>query len=86
MKKALPAGMLSDAEQARFSIVRSWVLEQQVTEIEMTERQFWTFAQLQPTAEKPWTTFMGRPLRVPEMPEGAQRCLGIIDRTGIGAI
>jgi hypothetical protein len=86
MKKALPSGMLGNAEQARFSVVRNWVLEQQVTEIEMTERQFWTFAQLQPTAEKPWTTFMGRPLRVPEMPEAAQKCLGIMDRTGPGAI
>ena len=86
MKKALPAGMLGDAEQARFSVVRNWVLEQAVTEIEMTERQFWTFAQLQPAAEKPWTTFMGRPLRVPEMPESAQRSLGIMDRTGPAAI
>jgi hypothetical protein len=86
MRKALPAGMLSDAEQARFSVVRNWVIEQRVTEIEMTERQFWIFAQLQPSAEKPWTTFMGRPLRVPEMPESAQKCLGIMDKTGPGAI
>jgi hypothetical protein len=86
MKKALPAGMLGDADQARFSVVRNWVLEQQVTEIEMTERQFWTFAQLQPAAEKPWATFMGRPLRVPEMPSSAQICLGISDKNPAGAI
>ena len=86
MKKALPTGMLADAEQARLSVVRNWVLEQLVTEIEMTERQFWIFAQLQPTAEKPWTTFMGRPLRVPEMPSNAQTCLGISDKAGPGAI
>ena len=86
MKKALPTGMLADADQARLSVVRNWVLEQHVTEIEMTERQFWVFAQLQPTAEKPWTTFMGRPLRVPEMPSNAQTCLGISDKTGPGAI
>jgi len=86
MKKALPPGMLGDPEQARFSVVRNWVIEQRVTEIEMTERQFWTFAQLQPAAEKPWTTFMGRPLRVPEMAESVQKCLGIMDRTELGAI
>ena len=86
MKKALPAGMLGDPEQARFSVVRNWVIEQRVTEIEMTERQFWTFAQLQPIAEKPWVTFMGRPLRVPEMPEDAQKCLGIFNKTTAGTI
>ena len=86
MKKALPATMLTDADRARLSLVRDWVLEQGVTEIEMSERQFWTFAQLQPTAEKPWITFMGRPLRVPEMPENAQKCLGIFDKTEVGAI
>lgn len=86
MKKALPIGMLSDADQARLSVVRNWVLEQHVTEIEMTERQFWIFAQLQPAAEKPWTTFMGRPLRVPEMPNNAQFCLGISDKTGSGTV
>ena len=86
MRKALPALMLADADQARLSVVRNWVLEQHVTEIEMTERQFWMFAQLQPAAEKPWTTFMGRPLRVPEMPNDAQICLGISDKTNLGAI
>jgi len=78
--------MLADADQARLSVVRNWVLEQRVTEIEMTERQFWTFAQLQPAAEKPWTTFMGRPLRVPEMPDNAQICLGIFEKGRPGAI
>ena len=86
MRKALPSTMFSDAEQARFGVLRSWVLEQGVTEIEMTEKQFWTFAQLQPVAEKPWVTFMGRNLRVPKMPEEVQKCLGIHDKTGPGAI
>ena len=86
MRKALPAGMFADLEQARITTLRNWVLEQKVTEIEMTEKQFWTFAQLQPIAEKPWVTFMGRHLRVPEMPEEAQKCLGIYDKTGPGAI
>lgn len=86
MKKALPTGMLADADQARLSVVRNWVLEQHVTEIEMTERQFWIFAQLQPPAEKPWTTFMGRPLRVPGMPNSAQMCLGISEKAGAGTI
>jgi hypothetical protein len=86
MKKALPAGMFGDAEQARLTLLRNWVLEQDVTEIQMSERQFWIFAQLQPIAEKPWVTFMGRPLRVPEMPEDAQKCLGIFDKSAPGAI
>ena len=86
MKKSLPAGMFGDAEQARLTVLRNWVLEQGVTEIQMSERQFWTFAQLQPVAEKPWVTFMGRPLRVPEMPQNAQKCLGIFDKIGPGAI
>ena len=86
MKKALPTGMLADVDQARLSVVRNWILEQRVTEIEMTERQFWIFAQLQPPAEKPWTTFMGRLLRVPEMPDNAQICLGISEKSRPGAI
>ncbi len=49
---------------------------QGVTEIEMSERQFWNFAGLQPLAEKPWVTFMGRQVRVPNMPEDAQKCPG----------
>lgn len=79
MKKALPSMMFTESEQARFGTLRNWVLDQQVTEIEMTERQFWVFAQLQPVAEKPWVSFMGRAVRVPNMPEDAQKRLGIFD-------
>jgi hypothetical protein len=86
MRKAVPDMMFGDNEQARLTTLRNWVLDHEVTEIEMSERQFWTFAQLQPVAEKPWVTFMGRQLRVPKMPEDAQRCLGIFDKTGPGAI
>jgi hypothetical protein len=86
MRKALPSSMFDEREQARMAVLRNWVLENAVTEIEMTEKQFWTFAGLQPVAEKPWMTFMGRALRVPQMPEDAQRCLGIYDKTGPGAI
>ncbi len=86
MRKALPPTMLADDGQARLTTLRNWVLDHDVTEIEMTERQFWAFAQLQPVAEKPWVTFMGRNLRVPKMPEDAQKCLGIFDKTGPGAI
>jgi hypothetical protein len=86
MKKALPATMFAETEQARFGTLRNWVLENGVTEIEMTERQFWTFAQLQPVAEKPWVTFMGRQVRVPNMPEDAQKCLGIDERSAAGVI
>ena len=77
MRKALPEKMFVDAEQSRLSTLRNWVLDQQVTEIEMNERQFWIFAHLQPVAEKPWVTFMGRQICVPNMPADAQKCLGI---------
>jgi hypothetical protein len=87
MRKALPETMFGDNDQARLTTLRNWVLDHKVTEIEMSERQFWNFAQLQPVAEKPWVTFMGRQLRVPSMPEGAQRQLGIFDiKNGPGAI
>ncbi len=85
MRKALPERMFSDPEQSRLVVLRNWILDLEVTEVEMSERQFWNFAQLQPVAEKPWITFMGRPIRVPNMPEDAQKCLGIFDpqRPGI---
>ena len=86
MKKALPEKMFAEAEQSRLSALRSWVLEHDVTEIEMSERQFWNFATLQPLAEKPWVTFMGRLLRVPNMPEDAQKCLGVFDGKRPGVI
>jgi hypothetical protein len=85
MKKALPEKMFVDA-QSRMSVLRDWVLNEGVTEIEMNERQFWNFAALQPVSEKPWVTFMGRPLRVSDMPEDAQKCLGIHDPQRPGAI
>jgi hypothetical protein len=85
MKKALPEKMFVD-DQSRLSILRNWVLDNDVTEIEMNERQFWNFAQLQPVAEKPWISFMGRPVRVPNMPEDAQKCLGVFDNERPGAI
>jgi len=86
MRKTLPEKMFSDAEQSRLTMLRSWVLDHEVTEIEMSERQFWNFAQLQPLAEKPWITFMGRPVRVPNMPEDAQKCLGVYDTQRPGVI
>ena len=39
-----------------------------------------------PVAEKPWVSFMGRPLLVPNMPESAQRHLGIYDNRQPGII
>jgi hypothetical protein len=86
MRKALPEKMFTEAEQSRLTVLRGWVLDNEVTEIEMSERQFWNFAQLQPLAEKPWVTFMGRVVSVPNMPESAQKCLGIFDRTQPGVI
>ena len=86
MKKTLPENFLKDAEQSRLSTVRNWVLDNEVSAIEMSERQFWNFAQLQPLAEKPWVTFMGRSIHVPNMPEDAQKCLGIYDNNRPGTI
>lgn len=86
MKKAVPEKMFGDADQSRLTMLRAWVLDNAVTEIQMSERQFWNFAQLQPLAEKPWVTFMGRRVRVPDMPEDAQKCLGIYDLRSPGVI
>jgi len=86
MRKVLPEKMFKDPEQSRLTLLRNWVLDNEVSEIEMNERQFWTFAQLQPLAEKPWITFMGRALRVPKMPADAQKRLGIDDKGAPGAI
>jgi hypothetical protein len=52
----------------------------------MTERQFWKFVTAQPLAEKPWTTFMGRLLNVPDMPESIQKSLGLFDKRTPGQI
>jgi hypothetical protein len=86
MKKVVPQTMFSETDQSRLTTLRNWVLENEVTEIEMSERQFWNFAQLQPISEKPWMTFMGRQLRVPKMPADAQKRLGIDDKAGPGSI
>jgi hypothetical protein len=79
MRKSLPDTMFKDPEHSRLTMLRAWVLENKVTEIEMNEQQFWNFSQLQPVAEKPWATFMGRVIRVPDMPIEAQKHLGIFD-------
>ena len=86
MRKNLPEKMFNGADQSRLSTLRAWVLDHEVTEIEMNERQYWTFAELQPVAEKPWPTFMGRPIRVPNMPEAAQNLLGIYENRTAGVI
>jgi hypothetical protein len=86
MRKPLPDTMFKDAERSRLSMLRTWILENDVTEIEMKELQFWNFAQLQPIAEKPWTTFMGRMINVPDMPVEAQKQLGIFDKRSVGSI
>jgi hypothetical protein len=80
MRKPLPGAMFTDPERSRLTMLRTWVLDNNVTEIEMNERQFWNFAHLQPIAEKPWTTFMGRVISVPDMPVDAQKNLGIFDK------
>jgi len=85
MKKALPEKMFVD-EQSRLSALRTWVLDQGATEIVMNERQFWNFAALQPVAEKPWSTYMGRPIFVSDMPDDAQKKLGVFDGRKPGTI
>lgn len=77
MRKPLPEKMFADPEQSRLSMLRQWVLDNAVTEIQMNERQFWIFAQLQPVAEKPWTTFMGRPVCVSDIPAAVRTRLGL---------
>ena len=86
MKKSLPETMFNDPERSRLTMLRAWVLDTNVTVIEMNERQFWNFAHLQPLAEKPWTTFMGRAISVPDMPLDAQKQLGVFDKSTLGAI
>jgi hypothetical protein len=86
MRKSLPDQMFVDPESSRLTMLRSWVLDQQVTEIDMKERQFWNFAALQPVAEKPWTTFMGRLINVSDMPDAAQKKLGIFNKNSPGMI
>jgi len=68
MKNGIAEKLFNDAEQSRLSSLRNWVLNHKATEIEMNERQFLNFAQLQPPAEKPLVTFMGRSVHVPNMP------------------
>jgi len=86
VKKSIPDTMFTDREQVRISALNSWVLDNRVTEIVMTERQFWKFVTVQPLAEKPWTTFMGRTISVPDMPESSQKHLGLFDKRGSGQI
>jgi hypothetical protein len=86
MRKALPDQMFVDPESSRLAMLRNWVLDHQVTEIDMKERQFWNFAALQPPAEKPWTTFMGRLINVSDMPQTAQKLLGIFNKNSPGMI
>ena len=86
MKKSVPESMLGDRDQVRLSMLQNWVLDHGITEIVMTERQFWKFVSAQPVAEKPWATFMGRVISVPDMPEASQRHLGLFDRRQPGQI
>ena len=78
--------MFGEREPVRLAALNNWVLDHGVTEIVMTERQFWKFAAVQPPSEKPWTTFMGRSISVPDMPEVSQRRLGLFDKHGPGQI
>jgi hypothetical protein len=86
MRKAIPASMFAGKDAARLSVLQNWVLENAVTEIEMNERQFWNFVSVQPIAEKPWTTYMGRLLHVSDMPLDSQKCLGLFDKRTPGNI
>jgi len=68
------------------SVLRDWVLNQGVTEIEMNERQFWNFAAFQPLSEKPWVTFMGRPLRGLTCPKTRRSALAFTNPQRVGAM
>jgi hypothetical protein len=64
---------------------RKWVVENDVANddnccIEMMEKQFWHFTELQPIhagEEKYWTRFNGVPIKCPQMTEDQQRNLGL---------
>jgi hypothetical protein len=86
MRKAIPTTMFAGKEPARLTVLQNWVLDNAVTEIEMNERQFWNFVSVQPIAEKPWTSYMGRLLHVSDMPVDSQKCLGIFDKRTPGNI
>jgi hypothetical protein len=86
MRKAIPTTMFAGKEPARLTVLQNWVLDNAVTEIEMSERQFWNFVSVQPIAEKPWTSYMGRMLHVSDMPLDSQKCLGIFDKRTPGNI
>jgi hypothetical protein len=86
MRKTIPITMFAVRDQSRLAPLQDWVLQNAVTEIEMSERQFWNFVSVQPIAEKPWTTYMGRPLHVSDMPADSQKCLGLFDRRTAGTI
>jgi hypothetical protein len=86
MRKAIPETMFTGREQPRLSVFQNWVIENAVTEIEMSERQFWSFVSVQPLAEKPWTSYMGRLIHVVDMPEESQKCLGLFDKRTAGNI
>lgn len=86
MRKTIPDTMFADREQIRLSTLQNWILDHGVTEVVMTERQFWKFVTVQPLAEKPWTTYMGRSIIVPDMPEESQKHLGILDKRQPGQI
>jgi hypothetical protein len=86
MRKAIPETMFASKDSARLTLLQNWVLENGVTEIEMNERQFWAFVSVQPLAEKPWTTYMGRLLHVSDMPIVSQKCLGLFDTRTPGRI
>lgn len=86
MKTPVPAALFGDRDQVRLSSLQAWILDNGVTELVMTERQFWKFASAQPVAEKPWTTFMGRTISVPDMPEASQKHLGLFEKNLPGQI
>jgi len=86
MRKTIPMTMFTGKEAARLSVLQKWVIENKVTEIEMNEEQFWNFVSVQPIAEKPWATYMGRLLHVSDMPEEVQKRLGLFDKRSVGTI
>ena len=75
MRKALPDKMFLDG-QSRLSLLAQLGARQRRHRDRHEREAVWNFAQLQPVSEKPWITFMGRTIRVTDMPEAARLSLG----------
>jgi len=77
MRKALPEKMFSDSEQSRLVTLRSWVLDNQVTEIEMSEAAVLEFRDCSSRLPK------SRGCRSWAVASGAQHALRVLSGTWV---